>query len=216
MDKNFLSKCFKDKRWHALLVLIIWIIVLSLLMGIVLIVNHFDNTPKSNSTVAPDNQQFSPDTPVVLSYMEKLNNLLNQNYEFIYTIQNENEKIRFEGTKEDNIIKGYKQSNSGIIKYKIENQKTYQILVDKTIEITNLYDDIDSSLLDLNYLVTILNQVNENNVIVTEEENISTYAYNLTQDEEALEIIVTENSNYISQMEIHRNNDTYTLEFLVK
>lgn len=217
MDKSFFKKCWEDKRWHSLMVLLIWIIVLAVLMGILYIANSFNSNSISNekndTNSEVDSSENTDSHPEVLSYFEKLENLLSQDYEYVYSIKNKEQLIKYEGTKKDGITIGYKQDALGIIKYKIENQRTYQILVNDIIDISNLYDEIDASLLDLNYIIPILNQVNTNDIIITEEENLTTYNYNLTQDEEEMEIVVTENESQVETIEIKRNNETYLLQY---
>lgn len=211
MNKEFLKKCWEDKRLHSLMVLIIWIIVLTLMMGFVFIMNAINRN--NNTTPVETNNDTAPS---VLSYYDKLNNLISNDFEYTYIITKDDEKIKFEGTNSNGIIEGYKESLAGIIKYKIKEQKVYQILVDQEVEITNLYENIDTSLLDLNYVVGTLKQFSENDVIITEEEMITTYNYKLTKDGEELEIIVTENENAIEKITINRNSEIYELTYKVK
>lgn len=218
MNKDFLKKCWEDKRLHSLMILIIWIIVLAVLMGIIFLMGAINGTdtkaetPTNEVEIKKDNET-KEETPTVLSYYEKLEKLSTNDYDFAYTITKYNEKVKYEGTKENNIVEGYKQDSTGIIKYKIQNQKVYQIFIDYTASISNLYENIDASLLDLNYVISMLKQVDDNDIVITEEENITTYLYNLTEDEEELEIIVTENNESIEEINIHRNNEIYELVY---
>ncbi len=213
MNESFFKKCWNNKRLHALMVLMIWVVVLVFLTGGVYLINmsnQVDNKKNEQLIEKIDNKEKEDE---VLSYYDKLEKLINSNYEFTYLIIKNGEKIKFDGTKEESVIVGYKQSATEIVKYKIENKKTYQIFIDREIEITNLYDDIDASLLELNYVVGILKQISENEIIITEEENITTYDYNLTKDEEELEITVVESNYDIEKIIIHRNNETYDLMY---
>lgn len=209
MNKEFLKKCWQDKRLHSLLVLIIWIVVLSIMIGIVFIINALKGT-----NTHPDIKD-SDSKIIVLSYYDKLDTLLLKDYNFTYLITKENEKIKFEGSKTNGVIEGYKESNAGIIKYRIKDQKVYQILMEEEIEITYLYEDIDASLLDLGYVIGILKQTSENDIIIKEEEKITTYDYNLTKGEEELEISVVENEDAIEKITINRNNEIYQLQYQV-
>ena len=215
MKKEFLKKCWENQRIHALMVLMIWVLSLTLLMGIVyvssIVMNHEEKEPKIE-----EKKSVEEKTETTISYNEKLQRLINGEYEFTYNITKNNEKIKFEGEKQNSVIEGYKQDNSGIIKYKIENKKVYQILIDQVVEITNLYEDIDASLLDLSYVIGLLDQVEENDIITTEEELTTKHAYNLTQDEEELEIIVVENKTSIEEIRISRNNEIYQLQYQEK
>ena len=53
-------------------------------------------------------------------------------------------------------------------------------------------------------------------IITTEEELTTKHAYNLTQDEEELEIIVVENKTGIEEIRISRNNEIYQLLYQEK
>lgn len=218
MNKDFLKKCWEDKRLHSLMILIIWIIVLAVLMGIIFLVGAINGTdtkpetPTNEVETKKDNENTEEqEIPTVLSYYEKLEKLSTNDYAFTYTITKYNEKVKFEGTKENNVIEGYKQDNTGIIKYKIQNQKVYQVYIDHTVAISNLYENIDASLLDLNYVISMLKQVDDNDIVITEEESVTTYLYNLTEGEEELEITVIENNESIEEINIHRNNEIYEL-----
>lgn len=215
VDKSFLEKCKEDKRLRSLMTLIIWVVVLAILIGGMYIISLFNNTISNskNSETKVNEEKKNNDMPEILSYTEKLSKLVDSDYEFSYLITKGNEKIKFDGTKTSLVIEGYKQDSNGIIKYKIEKNKTYQILIDKVVEISNLYENIDSSLLDLNYVVGLLNNEPEDDIIITEEELITSYIYNLTKDEEELEITVVENNDAIEEINIRRSNETYTLMY---
>lgn len=208
MDKGFLQKCWNDKRWRSLMILLLWIIGFIVLFGLLMIPSAFQSTNREKEEIK-DTVKVNA-TPL-LSYSEKLNNLVTEDYIFSYFITSKAGSVHFEGKKENNIIYGYKQEETGITKYKIEDQKAYQILLDGEVEITNLYENIDASLLDLTYLLGILNQANENDIIVTEEEKTTAYSYNLMQGEEELEIVVIEGNDGIQKIHIERNEEIYTL-----
>ena len=213
VDKSFFEKCKESKRLSSLITLLIWIFVLTILIGGMYIISLFNGDKIINDNEEKIVEKENKDSVEILSYTEKLDKLVAGNYKFSYLIIKNNEKIRFDGTKIDSIIEGYKQDSNGIIKYKIEKNKTYQVLIDKAIEISNLYENIDSSLLDLDYLVELLNQESEDDIIITEEELVTTYDYNLTKDEEELEISVVENDYEIEQINIKRSNEAYTLMY---
>lgn len=208
MDKSFLQKCWNDKRWRSLMILLVWILGLAILFVLLTLPTAFQST---NSDKEKLKETVKANTTPILNYSEKLNNLVTKDYTFEYFITTKTGISHYEGKKENDIIYGYKEEESGITKYKIENQKAYQILLDREIEITNLYENIDASLLDLTYLLGILNQANENDIIVTEEEKTVTYSYNLMQGEEELEIVVTEGEDAIQAIQIERDEEIYTL-----
>ncbi len=89
MNKEFLKKCWKDKRWHSLMVLIIWIVSLSLLMGIVSMINLFTQ-PKTLPIITEMEKENNK-----ISYEEMWNQFINKNYVYTYTITKEEEKIQY-------------------------------------------------------------------------------------------------------------------------
>lgn len=217
MDKDFFKKCWENKRLHALIVFLLWVVVLIVLMGLLMLVNTIDKPKKKSEPVTKvEEKEEKKENQNEISYDEKLQNLAGSNYEFTYLITKDKEKMKYEGTKEGEVLIGYKQDKNGIIKYKIDNQKIYQMLIDKEVEISNLYDGIDASLLNLNYVRGLLNQVSDHDIIVTEEESVTTYSYNLSQDEEELEITVIENKEVIEKITIARNNEIYELTYKEK
>ncbi len=214
MDKNN----GKNKRSHALMVLAIWVIVLAVLFGFVAIVNMFskENSKESdntNTTTEEKEEEPTEEDLNSLSYFDKFEHLMAEDYEFSYQIINTKDTIQFEGQKVGDLIIGYKMDQTGVIKYKIESQKVYQLFIDHEEEISNLYDNIDSPLLDLHYVVDLLKSVNDKDILITEEELITTYHYNLLQDEKELEITVTENENSIEKIEIEKNSEQYILKY---
>lgn len=209
MNKEFLKKCWEDKRWHSLMVLIIWILVLALMILSVFILNAFTRNDAKIDDIT-DTEKVS------LSYFEKLDKLLNSNYDFTYIVYKDDLKIKFEGANESNIIEGYKENTSGIVKYRIKDQKIYQLLIDEEIEMNNLYDDIDASLVDLNYIVEMLKQFSENDIVITEEGNINIYSYDIQHNEQNIKIVVNENKDEIEKIVIEKNNEKYELMYKVK
>ena len=214
MEQSFWKKCWENPRLRALIKFLIWVIILAILIGVLWINNKInEKTVKEEPNKIKDtvNQPVEVEEEKI-EYQDKLQQLVASDYEFIYMITKKDEKTRYEGKKINNIIYGYKQNTEGIIKYRIDGKKIYQILIDNEISISTLYDDIDSSLLDLNYILGLINQVAPDDCIVTEEEAITTYDYNLKGEEE-LEILVTENKSAIEQIMIKRNDEVYTLNY---
>ena len=206
MNEEIKEKYLKNPRLRSLITLIIWLIFLSFLMLIVSISNNF--AAKNPKTLPKTTTQEEP------TYYEKLNNLLTNNYNYRYTITNNTEKTIFEGTKKNNNITGYRQDKSGIIKYRLENNIAYEILIDNEITTDKLYENIKENYLNLNYLIPEIKKVKEEDITITDTDTLSTYTYNITLNNENLNLIVTENAKYLEKITIFvNNNESYELVY---
>ena len=132
------------------------------------------------------------------------NKLLNYNFEYKYTISINNEKIIYTGKYQNNENNGYKEENSGLTKYLINNEGTYQINLEEKTEITDLFDKINQNYITLEY---IFNSIDNKEPIINEK--TSELYYNLVEEQ----IIIKTDENNIKSIEIKNNNDDYLLEF---
>jgi hypothetical protein len=196
-----------EQQLQSLKKLLIWIIVLGIMIGTLYIIGLFEGSKVDNKVV---------DTNVnsELTSIEKLELLINNDFRFKYIISHNDEKIIFSGEKSNNIVIGYKETQDNIIKYKIEDDKISQIILDNEIEIANIYDDLDYSLMDLNNIKSMINQIPDENIIKTKEDLTTTYTYNLVSDDKELEISIIENTNLIEKIIISYNNNTYELLYI--
>ena len=83
-----------------------------------------------------------------------------------------NEKYIYEGTKNNNIDTGYKTTVSGIEKYYIDETGTYKYTGIEKILIGNLYENINSTYINVPGILNILTQEN----LVKETEVSYTYS----------------------------------------
>lgn len=187
-------KLWENKRTHALICLILWIIFLLLILFILSFSNK--NTQKN----IPSNEIKND----IITISNMKNKLLNYNFEYKYTIVINNEKIIYTGKYQNNENRGYKEENSGLTKYLINNEGTYQINLDEQIEITNLFDKINLNYITLEY---IFNSIDNKEPIINEETN--ELYFNLVEEQ----IIIKTDENNIKSIEIKNNNDDYLLEF---
>lgn len=204
MNKEFLKQCWKNPRWHSLMVLIIWIISLTILIGIVSIINQFGSPKEPIKNETKESKT---------TYEDKWNNLLNDNYEFTYLVKMENETIKYEGTKKDNVTFGYRERKDGIIKYTIENDIAYEVLIEEKCEINTLYENVEENLLNLTYLNDLIKSISANDSDILEEDNKTIYEYNTILNEENLKIIVIEDQTQIKKITIQKEKETYEFEF---
>lgn len=191
---NIFVKLWENKRTHALICLILWIVFLLLILFIL----SFSNKNIQNSN--PSNEIKND----IITISNMKNKLLNYNFEYKYTIVINNEKIIYTGKYQNNENRGYKEKNSGLTKYLINNEGTYQINLDEQLEITNLFDKINLNYITLEY---IFNSIDNKEPIINEETN--ELYYNSVEEQ----IIIKTDENNIKSIEIKNNNDDYLLEF---
>ena len=115
----------------------------------------------------------------------------------------------FQGEKTNGIDIGYRESKIGIIKYRQEDNHTYQILVDHEEEIPFIYEEEDQNYLNLQNLNTKLSYL-------IPDEKISGTMRKITYQngEEWIEITTTENN--IKQIRINNSQKEYNLSFTTK
>ncbi len=204
MDKEFFKKCWKNPRWHSLMVLIIWIVSLSLLMGVVTIINEFKPQEKRENYKIEETQKG-------INYKEKLQDLLSDEYLMSFIVTKNDNTIKYEGTEYNEVVNGYKEDVSGITKYRIENGILYEVILDQVTEIESIYEEIISEFLDRNTLIAYILENEEEGIIDNKE--TSTYEYNLRYKEEKISINVVETKEFIEQITIESENENYQLTF---
>lgn len=206
MNKEFLKKCWKHPRWHSLMVLILWIIVLSVLIGFVSIVNQL--SPKKEVEKKVNREENSK-----VTYEEKWEDILNGNYTFTYLIKKEQETIKYEGSIKENKTTGYRERNDGIIKYEIENNKHFQVLVDEKLEIANLYENINENFISIPYLYELIKNISTNDIKIMKEKEKIIYEYNIEIESENTVVQVTIDDVKIKSITIQNQTEVYNLEF---
>ena len=204
MDKEFFKKCWKNPRWHSLMVLIIWIVSLSLLMGVVTIINEFKPQEKRENYKIEETQKG-------INYKEKLQDLLSDEYLMSFIVTKNDNTIKYEGTDHNEVVNGYKEDASGITKYRIENGILYEVILDQVTEIESIYEEINSKFLDRTTLIAYILENEEEGIIDNKE--TSTYEYNLRYKEEKISINVVETKEFIEQITIESENENYQLTF---
>lgn len=203
MNKEFLKKCWKHPRWHSLMVLIIWIVSLTLLMGIVTIVNQFSSPKDATKKEIPKTNE--------VSYEVKWNRFSKEDYSFKYIVSTSEGTVKYKGTVTDEITTGYRERADGIIRYSIEDGIVYEILMEEKKEWNSLYENIDSDFVNLSYLEDFIQNIPASASDIVEEDKKTTYEY--TVIEENLKIVVITDEVQIESITIIKGNETYELSF---
>ncbi len=206
MNKEFFKKCWKHSRWHSLMVLLIWIVVLTLLMGIVSIINHF-SSPKT-LPIKTETKESSK-----ISYEEMWNYFTSKDYAYTYTITKDVEIIKYTGTRKDGIDSGYRERTDGITKYSIENGTIYEVLINDKKEIETLYENVDKNYLNPTSVYEMIQTISANDTDILEEQEQTTYEYHTKIDEEDLKIVVITNHTQIKKIAIEKVKEIYALTF---
>ncbi len=191
MDKETLKKLWKNKRTHSLMVLIIWIVSLGLLMGVVTIMSEL--SPRNKNEIPKVEEKTT-----TKSKEEKLRDLQSDEYKMIFLVTAEDNTFKYEGTEQNDIVSGYKEDQTGIKKYRIENGKIYEIVLDQVTEIESIYENILGDLLNREKLIDLLLENKEKNVLLYQGENLKV---NIEDNKEEIETIGIE-------------SDTTTYEFI--
>lgn len=192
---------WQTERGKSLIKLGLWLIF-------ILAIIIFAYTNKNDETVNNENKEIEEkETYEFKKYDEMIDSLLNSNYEFNYDIVIDDNNYLFNGTKCNNEVLGYKESNMGIVKYYISDN-TYQVILKDLVPIENLYENIDTNYLDLNILFNNLNEYLYN-IEKNEDTRVITYK------KEGYQVKVTTNLNNVTNINIVVDNNTYNLSYNV-
>jgi hypothetical protein len=200
-------KNMDELQKQSLKKLLIWMITLGVMIGTLYIIGAFSSSKSDTLKKEVVNEDKE------LTTSDKLTLLNNSDFKYQYKIYKNEEEIILSGEKVDNVFTGFKETQDSIIKYKIIEKHVYEIKLEDEEEIYTLYDDIDSSLLDLNNISSLINQVLDKDIIKTYEDKTTTSDYNLVNNEEELEISITEDDTSIIKIIIKRGFETYELYY---
>ncbi len=207
MDKK--NTFWQTERGKAAIKLILWAIFIVILIVIVLfserdtIREQFNNSGEDNTTVETPEPAEEED---FLSFTTMQENLLNNNYEYIYTISNSLGTYIYTGIKNPDKEMGYREDSNGIIKYFIMDDVTYRVNLDTTEVITDLYLNVDASYLNLEVLFANLS---EYLYTTNTNQDIRTITYN----KEGYQVIITTNTSMITNITIMVDDTTYDLDY---
>lgn len=197
---------WQTERGKAIIKLGGWFIFIIALIIFVLV-----SEKNANNSVIDDTNSDKDEvteTYEFLLFSEMINNLINGNYEYSYNITSNNINYIYEGIKCNNEELGYKESIDKIIKYYINDQNTYQVILNEYVEITNLYEGIDTNFINLEVLFNNLNEYLYNTV---KNENTRVITY----DKDGYKVSITTDLENITNISITTDNSVYNLDFNV-
>lgn len=197
-ENNF----WQTNRGKSVIKLGAWIIFIV----IILVLSVFGKDNNYNNVIDENQNETEEVIYEFVNYSDMQKELLKNNYEYEYIIKNNDNIIIFNGVKDGTSEMGYKEDNNGIIKYYIDNLGVKQVILNDMVELNTLYDNIDSSFLDLEILFNNLNEYLYN---IEKNENKRTIMY----DKEGFSVVVKTDLNNIKNINIINNEVTYELKF---
>ena len=198
-ESNFKKKIKELKstaRGRAILKLIGWIIFFILLFIISIISSTL--VPKKEKIPTLETKQEEK-----ITIYDSLKSLFTKNYEYTYdikiSIDNVNEQIIFNGKMINQIEEGYKETKSGIIKYKIDTTGTHEIKGSDIISIDNLYENINEKYIIPSLLLkNLLSLKYTNNNDVYSNVSNNTKYYITMKDNKITKIVIDDGFNKYS------------------
>lgn len=137
--------------------------------------------------------------------------LKDNNYQYEHIVVfTDGTKTIFKGNVVNNENEGTKETIEKTTKYLIDDTGIYEtILGEKTI-IDNLYENIDENLLDIKY---VLDLINDKSTLITTREGKKEYNYTFNIDDNKYEIILRTDNKEIYNVYINYNETIYDLNF---
>ena len=200
---------WQTDRGKALIKLLLWMVFIVILIVLAIVSERNGNSeildvdkPENNVTDTPS----EPENVEYEAYNTMITNLLANNYEYEYLITTATDSIILTGFKNPDKEIGFKETSSGITKYFIDSTGTYELNMNTSSIIDNLYSEFDSSYLNLELLFNNLNEY-----LYNTEENVGIRT--ITYDKDGFQVTVTTDTKNITNVLVMTDTTTYDLNF---
>ena len=200
---------WQTDRGKALIKLLLWMVFIVILIVLVIVSERNANSeildvdkPENNVTDTPS----EPENVEYEAYNTMITNLLANNYEYEYLITTATDSTILTGFKNPDKEIGFKETSSGITKYFIDSTGTYELNMNTSSIIDNLYSEFDSSYLNLELLFNNLNEY-----LYNTEENVGIRT--ITYDKDGFQVTVTTDTKNITNVLVVADTTTYDLNF---
>lgn len=200
---------WQTDRGKALIKLLLWMVFIVILIVLAIVSERNGNSeildvdkPGNNATDTPS----EPENVEYEAYNTMITNLLANNYEYEYLITTATDSIILTGFKNPDKEIGFKETSSGITKYFIDSTGTYELNMNTSSIIDNLYSEFDSSYLNLELLFNNLNEY-----LYNTEENVGIRT--ITYDKDGFQVTVTTDTKNITNVLVMTDTTTYDLNF---
>lgn len=200
---------WQTDRGKALIKLLLWMVFIIILIVLAIVSERNGNSeildvdkPGNNATDTPS----EPENVEYEAYNTMITNLLANNYEYEYLITTATDSIILTGFKNPDKEIGFKETSSGITKYFIDSTGTYELNMNTSSIIDNLYSEFDSSYLNLELLFNNLSEY-----LYNTEENVGIRT--ITYDKDGFQVTVTTDTKNITNVLVMTDTTTYDLNF---
>ena len=192
---------FETKEGKATIKFAAWMIFIVILIIVFAINgnNEQKNDTKENNNVKEEISSFK-------NYEEMVSDLLKSCYSYNFKVTSSENIVIYNGTISNNEDIGYKETSEEIIKYAIIDGITSRIVLDKTVEITNLYDEEDKAFLNIENLFN-----NLKNYLYSVNKNETKREINYNKD--GYQVLVKTDLENITEILITNATKTYELQF---
>lgn len=192
---------FETKEGKATIKFAAWMIFIVILIIVFAINgnNEQKNDTKENNNVKEEISSFK-------NYEEMVSDLLKSCYNYNFKVTSLENTVIYNGTISNNEDIGYKETSEEIIKYAIIDGITSRIILDKTTEITNLYDEEDKAFLNIENLFN-----NLKNYLYSVNKNETKREINYNKD--GYQVLVKTDLENITEILITNATKTYELQF---
>ena len=200
---------WQTDRGKALIKLLLWMVFIVILIVLAIASERNGNNEILDVDKPEDNVTDTPSEPEKVeyeTYNTMITNLLANNYEYEYLITTASDSIILTGFKNPDKEIGFKETNSGITKYFIDSTGTYELNMNTSSIIDNLYSEFDSSYLNLELLFNNLNEY-----LYNTEENVGIRT--ITYDKDGFQVTVTTDTKNITNVLVVTDTTTYDLNF---
>ncbi len=217
--KTKINELKSTSKGLAILKLIRWGIFFAILF-IFLIISAFIKPPanpnNSNNNAnlnSPPNE--SPNEPQVNSVLSKetfkqiKTTFLNGSYDYKYEIMVGTNQYLFTGTKTLTSETGYKENNSEIIKYYIDETGTYVVKLTDKEPISNLYEGLNTNYMNLN---TLLSEYETKEFTLKENNDLQVYS---SETNSGIFLIAFQN-NIIKYLRITETNEDINSDYYME
>lgn len=192
--KEFLKYLNDNPRIKAIFKLGLWLIFFATIFVVFYIISLIVPQKPNNSTKKQD-------------IIKTIEVVASSNYEFEYNIKVNDNKIKMNGQKYNDIMRFYKEDNGNIVKYQIEGEHAYQIIGDYFEPITdNIYGDIEIGFIDLNSIISLLSTYQYRLVDNNYEYDLIDRKVVITDSKTSLKITITTEANSY-ELSYHNYNE---------
>lgn len=199
--KNISYNYKNNKAFKALVKLILYLVFFVVIISVVSL---------GSSSTYSERETTTTTTKKTVNYKEILSHIIKDNNTFTYEITlNENDKVIIEYSIKENVLEGVYENKEKTSKFKIEDNKVYELKMNEQIETPELFSN-----LNINYIniYTLFNLLDQDKALKFIEGDLTKYEYNY-EDSKITTIVKEEN---IQNITIHEGVNDYTISINYK